>query len=51
MKEIHVCLKNCDGSLFITSERNLSNYSTDVTPRVDSIREEEILKEFHNADF
>ncbi len=51
MKEVHVCLKNCDGSLFITPERNLSSFSLDVTPRVDTKREEQILEEFHNADF
>lgn len=51
MKEVHVCLTNCDGSLFITPERNLSNYSTDVNPRVDSSKEDKILEEFHNADF
>lgn len=51
MKEVHVCLTNCDGKLFITPERNLPSYSSDINPRVESSREEQILTEFHNADF
>jgi hypothetical protein len=51
MKEVHVCLRNCDGSLFIAPERNLDNYSSDINPRVENERETQILTEFHNADF
>lgn len=51
MKEVHVCLTNCDGGLFITPEHNLQRYSSDINPRVENEKENKILEEFHNAEF
>ncbi|NJK95082.1 MAG: hypothetical protein HC905_09385 [Bacteroidales bacterium] len=51
MKEVHVCLKDCEGKLFITPERKQNTYSPEINPRIDKDREDHILREFYNANF
>lgn len=49
--EVHVCLNNCEGGLFLVPDNMVQYHHPEMNPRVEHDLEKQILEEFVNAKF